>query len=148
MTLIANVFRKIRTPKNIVRSMLKKSLFRRSVEKQHGKCPQTLFKLEGQHLYLIYWSLGSQLSNKNSLLVICKISNLFRNTLSADGKYSRLDRDNSTQRIQMELSGKEKTFFQFFALFLKSSWNLEHFPKKDDPHSWCISEITDSQTHT
>ena len=35
----------------------------------------------------------------------------------------------------MELSGKEKTFFQFFSSFLKPSLNLEHFPKKDDPHS-------------
>ena len=28
--------------------MPKKSLFRVSVEKQHGECPQTLFKFEGQ----------------------------------------------------------------------------------------------------
>ena len=54
MTVIADVFRKLRTPKNIVRSMPKKWLFRRSVERQHGKCPQTLFKFRGQHLYHIY----------------------------------------------------------------------------------------------
>ena len=51
MTLIANVFHKLRTPKNTVIAMPKKSLFRRSVEKEHGKCAQTLFKVEGQHLY-------------------------------------------------------------------------------------------------
>ena len=84
--------------------MAKNSLFRRSVEKQHGKCPQTLFKFERQNLYHIYSSLGSQLSYKKSLLVICKISNLFPNTLSADGKFSHLDRENLAQRIQMELS--------------------------------------------
>ena len=54
MTLIANVFQKIRTPEYIVISMPKKSFFRRSVEKEHGKCPQTLFKFEEQHLYHIY----------------------------------------------------------------------------------------------
>ena len=46
-----------------------------------------------------------------------------------------LDRDNSMQRIQMELSRKVKTFSEFFSSFLKSSLNLEHFQKKDDPHS-------------
>ena len=66
---------------------------------------------------------------------MCKISKLFPNTLSADGKYSVLDRDNLTQRIQMLLSRKQKTFSQFFSSFLKSSLNLEHFQKKDDPHS-------------
>ena len=50
MTLITDVFRKLRTPKNMVRSMPKKSRFRVSVEKQHGKCAQTLFTFEGQPL--------------------------------------------------------------------------------------------------
>ena len=54
MTLIANVFRKLWTLKNIVRSMPKKSVFRRSVEKEHGKCYQTLFKFEGKHFYHNY----------------------------------------------------------------------------------------------
>ena len=60
---------------------------------------------------------------------------MFPNTLSADCKYSVLDRDNLTQRIQMLLSRKQKTFFEFFSSFLKSTLNLEHFQKKDDPHS-------------
>ena len=78
---------------------------------------------------------------------MCKISKLFPNTLSPDGKYSLLDRDNLTERIQMLLSGKQKTFSEFFSSFLKSSLNLEHFPKKDDPHSSCVSKITASQKH-
>ena len=45
----------------------------------------------------------------------------------------------------MLLSPKLKTFSEFFSSFLKSSLNLEHFQKKDDPHSCCISEIWDSQ---
>ena len=47
----------------------------------------------------------------------------------------------------MQLSGKQKTFSEFFAAFLKSSLNFEHFQKKDDSHSWGISEITDSEKH-
>ena len=46
----------------------------------------------------------------------------------------------------MQLSQKQKTFSQFFAAFLKSTLNFEHFEKKDDPQRFCISEITDSES--
>ena len=134
MTLIADVFAKLRTQKNLVRSMPKKSRFKISFKKQHGKCAQTLLKCQGQLLYHIYRSLLRQLSYKKSVLVICKIPRLFINTLSADGKNSLLNRDNLTQPIQMQLSGKQKTFSEFFSAFLKSSLNFEHFLKKGDPH--------------
>ena len=45
----------------------------------------------------------------------------------------------------MQLSEKQKTFSQFFAAFLKCISNFKRFEKKDDPHSLCISEITDSE---
>ena len=147
MTPVAEVFPKLRTPKNMVTSMSKKSRFKGSFEKQHGKRAQTLLKFAWQHLYHIYWSLWRQLTCKKSLLVICKISRLFPNTLSADGKYSLLNRDNLTQPIQMQLSGKQKTFSQFFSAFLKSSLGFEDFQKKGDSLSWGISEITVSQKH-
>ena len=51
------------------------------------------------------------------------------------------------QPIPMQLSQKQKTFFEFFIEFLKSSLNFEHFQKKDDCHSSDISEITDSEKH-
>ena len=70
---------------------------------------------------------------------------LFPNTLSADAKYSLFTRDNLTQPTQMEVSRKQKTFSDFFSAFLKSSLNFEHFLKKDDPHCWCISPITDKE---
>ena len=145
MTLIDEVFPKLRTPKNKVRSMSIKSHYKGSFKKQHGKCAQTLLKFAWQNLYHIYWSLWRQLTCKKSLLVTWKISRLFPNTLSADGKYSLLNRDNLTQPIQMQLSRKQKTFSDFFSAFLKSSLNLERFFKKDDPHSWCICEITDPE---
>ena len=46
-----NIFHKLRTPKNMVRSMPKKSRFRVSVQKQHGKGAQTLPKFEGERHY-------------------------------------------------------------------------------------------------
>ena len=145
MTLIADVFPILPTQKNLVRSMPKKSRFKGFFKNQHGKCAKTLLKCQGQLFYHIHWSLLRQLSNKKCLLVICKISRLFPNTLSADGKYSLFNRDNLTQPIQMQLSRKQKTFSDFFSAFLKSSLNFEHFQKKDEPHCWWISKITDPE---
>ena len=79
------------------------------------------------------------------MLVLCKILRLFANTLNADDKYSLLNKANLFQRIQVLLSPKKKTFSQFFSLFLKCTVNFDHFQKKDDPHSRCISEITASE---
>ena len=45
----------------------------------------------------------------------------------------------------MQLSQKQKTFSEFLAPFLKSILNFEYFEKKEDPHRFCISEITDSE---
>ena len=54
MTLIADVFLNLRTPKEVVREMSKKSRFRGPFDKGHGKWAETLFKSERQHLYQIY----------------------------------------------------------------------------------------------
>ena len=53
---------------------------------------------------------------KNSLLVMYKIVRLFVNALAADDKDYLLNRDNLTQRIQIQLSQILKTFSQFFFL--------------------------------
>ena len=82
---------------------------------------------------------------ENVTLVLCKILRLFANTLTADDVYSLLYRDNLTQPIQVLLSQKRKTFSVFLSAFLKRALNFQHFPKKGDPHSRCISEITVSE---
>ena len=53
-TLIAHVFPKLPTPKNVVRSMSKMYRFRATIQKQDGKRVQTLLKSKRQHLYQIY----------------------------------------------------------------------------------------------
>ena len=53
------------------------------------------------------------------MLVLCKLSGVFLNTLTDDDKYSLLYGDNLTQPIQILLSEKQKTFFEFFSAFLK-----------------------------
>ena len=45
----------------------------------------------------------------------------------------------------MQLSKKQQTFSPFFAAFLKSILNFKYFQQKDDPHRFCIFEITDSE---
>ena len=127
MTLIAEVFPKLRTPKNMVTSMSIKSRFKGSFIKQHGKRAQTLLKFAWRNLYHIHWSLRRQLTLKKSLLLICKISRHFPNTMSADAYDSLLNRDNLTQPMQMQLSQKPKNFLHFFSAFFKSSLNFEHF---------------------
>ena len=70
---------------------------------------------------------------KNSLLAIYKIWGLFVKTLTADDKYSLLNRNNLTEAIQMQLSKKQNTPLQCFSAFLKSRSNFEHFEKKWPP---------------
>ena len=53
MTFIADLFAKLRTPKNVVRYMYKKSRFKGPFAKQHGKRVQTLLRSESQHRYHI-----------------------------------------------------------------------------------------------
>ena len=53
MTLIADLFPKLRTPKNVVRYMSKKSRFKVPLDRKHGKRVQTSFPCEPQHRYHI-----------------------------------------------------------------------------------------------
>ena len=60
---------------------------------------------------------------------------MFVNTLTADDKYSLLNRDNLTQQNRTQLSQKQKAFSQFFLAFSKFTLNFEDFEKRDDPDS-------------
>ena len=52
---------------------------------------------------------------------------LLVNTLTANEKYPVLNRDNLTIPTQMQLSQKQKIFFQFCATFLISRLNFKRF---------------------
>ena len=65
--------------------------------------------------------------------------------MTADDKYSLLNRDNLTQPIRTQLSQKQNSFSEFFLAFSKSTLTSEHFQTKDDPHSRFISYITNSE---
>ena len=63
------------------------------------------------------------------MLVLCKISGLFLNTLTDDDKYPLLYRDNLRHSIQILLSQKQNAFSGFFSEFLKSTLNFADFQK-------------------
>ena len=63
--------------------------------------------------------------------------------MSANHKYSLLNRDNLRHPTQIELSQKQKTFSQFVAAFLRTRLNFENFHEKGAPHSCIISKNTD-----
>ena len=67
--------------------------------------------------------------------MIFKIIGLFVDTLTADDKYSLLNRGNLLQHFQMDLSEKGKTFSQFVFTFSEFRGIFEQFERKDDPHS-------------
>ena len=52
---------------------------------------------------------------------------------------------NFPQQFQTPLSQKQNTFSGFFIAFLKITWNLEHFQKKDEYNGLIISEIIDTE---
>ena len=93
------------------------------------------------------FTMRRSLCSKKSLLVIYKIRRLFLNTLTADDKDYLLNKDNLTQQIRMKVSQKQNTFSRLFFEFLKSILNFEHWPEKDDPHSWWISRNTASKKY-
>ena len=133
MTPIADVFRKLRTPK---------FLFQRTFRQATWEAPQKILKFEPHHLYHIYWSLCRILNWRKPLLVICKVLTMFVNIFTADDKYSLLNRDDLRQPIQMQLPQKEKTFSEFVSEILQAILHFKHFQKIDAPDRWCISEVT------
>ena len=67
--------------------------------------------------------------------MIHKIPRVFVNILTVDDKHYLLNRDNLTERIQVQLPKKQKTFSEISFPFLNSLSNFKHLSKKDDPHS-------------
>ena len=53
MTFIVDLFPKLRTPKNVFRYLSKKSRFKGTFDRQHGKRVQTLLGSESKYRYHI-----------------------------------------------------------------------------------------------
>ena len=70
---------------------------------------------------------------------------MFPNTLTGNDKYPVQYCENLLSPIQMQLFLKPETFSDSFVPLLESTSNFKHFRKKDDRHSYFISEITECQ---
>ena len=91
---------------------------------KHGKRAEALLKSERHHLYSIYWSLWNQFRWKRCLLVICKILGLFVNTLTAEDKFSLLNRDNLQEQLRCKYWKKAFLNFLFHFRNLDSILNI------------------------
>ena len=101
--------------------MSKGSCFRAPFSSQRVNGSQALLKSALHHFYLIFPLIRDERSWKKLLLVRSEILGLFVNTLTADEKYSRYNREKFPQQIQMQLYKKPKTFSRLFIVFLKST---------------------------
>ena len=84
---IAKIFPKPETVKNLVRQLSKKRGFRTSFESQHVKGSQTLVISTWEHFYHVFLSLWEEKIWKISPLLKFKILGVFVNTLTAGDKY-------------------------------------------------------------
>ena len=101
---IANVFPKLQTVKDLVRRFSKKRRFRTSFNSQHVKELQTLVKSAWEHLYHIFSSLSREMVS-----IICpwlkfEIIGVFVNTFTADYKYRFPECKNLPFPIEIQLS--------------------------------------------
>ena len=145
MSILAYLFPKYLTLKNVTTLTSKRSCLRTPFFNERFNGFQTLLKSARYHSYPLSSLIRGKLSWKKSALVWSEILRLFVNTFIADDKYSRRNIKNLTQQFQTPLSQKQKTFPGFLIAFLKCAWNLEHFRKKDECPSLLISEILDPE---
>ena len=94
MIVIANVFPKLQTVKNLVRLLSKKRSFRTRFDCQHVKGSQILRKSQWDRFFHVFPSFSENLIWKMFPLVIGEILGVYVNTLTADDKYPVQDCEN------------------------------------------------------
>ena len=70
---------------------------------------------------------------------------LFCNTFTANDNYPVQDFGNLLSPFQMELYLKPTILSDFFVSFRESISNFKHFGKKDDRHTYFISDIRECE---
>ena len=104
MIVIANVFPKLQTVKNLFRTLFKRRRLRAYFDSQPVKASQILAKSPWEHYFYVYSSFGENLNLKMSPLVLPEILEVFVNTLSGDAKYPIQDCENLQLASEMQLS--------------------------------------------
>ena len=101
---ISNVFPKLQTVKDLVRSLSKKHRSRRSFNSQHVKGFQTLEKSAWKHFYHTFSLFWGEMISKISPILKFKIIVVFVNALTTDYEYPVPACENLGFPIQMQLS--------------------------------------------
>ena len=110
--------------------MSERSSFRQPFGGQRVNSSKIVLKSGRHHFFTNIPLIWDKMRWKKSLLVRSEILGLFINTLTSDDKYSRHDRENFPQQIQMQLSQKLQNFSQLFIAFSKSTSISEYFEKQ------------------
>ena len=133
--LIATVFPKLATVQGLVTPPNIQRRLKTSFDSQHVKRFQTLVKSSWERFYHTFSSLWGKMIWKISPWLNFVFIGLLVNTWTADYKYPVPDCENLPFPIEIQLSSKKKRFSMFFSPFMESPSNLQHFEKKEDPHS-------------
>ena len=104
MIVIANVFSKLQTVKDLVKPLYKNGRFRKSFRSQHVKGFQLLVKSAWEHFDHIFRSLLREMTWKISAFLSLEILGVFVNTSSSDDKYPVRDCENLKFPIRMKFS--------------------------------------------
>ena len=127
---IANVFLKLQTLKDLVRELSKKRRFRIFFESQHVEGSQTLVKSAWKHFSQIFSSLWQKVIWKISPLFKFEILGIFVNTLTADKKHLFGIVRCCCSLFKGNCLKKEKLFLNFLFLFWKLPQILQIFLKR------------------
>ena len=103
---IANVFPKLQTVKELVRPLSKKRRFKTSFDSEHVKGSQKLVTSAWEHFYHIFLSGWREMISKIIPLLKFEIIGIFVNTMTADYKCPVPDSKNLPFPIQIQLSYK------------------------------------------
>ena len=76
------------------------------------------------------------------LLDTWKFFRPFLNTLTADDRYSLINKNKWMQTVQMHLSQKPKIFSELFFPFFEFVLNFEHFQKKMTLIAYAFAKLT------
>ena len=104
MIVIANVFSRLQTVKDLVEPLSKVRRFRTSIGSQDVKWSQTFVKSAWVHFYHIFWLLLGKMTWKICPLWNLEILMVFVNPLTADDNYPFGDSGDLQFPIQMQLS--------------------------------------------
>ena len=133
VTLIAFLFRNLRTPKKKIDKCLKSLVSEIPCTSNMADVPKHSLNLI--HSIFMWFINPCQLNRvKKSLLLTWKILGLLVNALAAKCKYPVFNRYNLKIPIQMQLSQIQKNFSDFFVGYLKSRLSFKCFGEEYGRH--------------